>query len=75
MEKVGLEKLKEVKWAFNAKPDILLVSRSNVLLFEAKLESVEGKKKNGYQQYPTLERISSLWEFLIPSSAEKVFTL
>jgi len=79
LEQIGLEDtklkdLKSVKWAFNAKPDILLISRSTVLLIEAKLESGEGKKKGtGYEQYETLKLIAVLWKLLIPKFSGKNF--
>jgi hypothetical protein len=35
----GLDELIKVKWAFNAKPDILLISPESMLVIEAKVES------------------------------------
>ena len=67
LKNAGLEKLKEVRWAFNAKPDILLVSPKTMLLIEAKLESGEGRKdETGYKQYEIQELIVDLWKQLIP---------
>ncbi|WP_208019709.1 hypothetical protein [Candidatus Chlorobium masyuteum] len=67
LKNAGLEKLKQVRWAFNAKPDILLVSPKTMLVIEAKLESGEGRKdETGYKQYDILPLIVELWEKLIP---------
>ena len=38
----GLDGLIDVKWAFNAKPDMMLASPGCVVFVEAKLESGEG---------------------------------
>jgi hypothetical protein len=68
----GLEKLIEVKWAFNAKPDILLSSPKTALFVEAKLESGEGKNdESGYKQSETLKLITHLSKLLIPEFAKK----
>jgi hypothetical protein len=64
LDKYGLI---DVKWAFSAKPDILLVSPESALVIEAKLESAEGcKVENGYEQYKIQNLISKLWKLLIP---------
>lgn len=67
LKNAGLEKLKEVRWAFNSKPDMLLVSPKTMLVIEAKLESGEGRKdETGYKQYDILPLIVDLWKQLIP---------
>ncbi|MFW9940475.1 MAG: hypothetical protein ACFFFT_05500 [Candidatus Thorarchaeota archaeon] len=67
LEKSGLEKLKSIKWSFNAKPDIMLISNQNVLLIEAKVESFEGVDiERGYHQKKIQELISELIPILIP---------
>jgi hypothetical protein len=43
IESSGLKELLKVKWAFNAKPDIMIISNGHVILIEGKLESREGK--------------------------------
>ncbi len=66
LKNAGLEKLKEVRCAFNAKPDILLVSPKTMLVIEAKLESGEVRKdETGYKQYEIQELIVDLWKQLI----------
>lgn len=52
MQREGLDaasvtKLQELKWAFNAKPDFLIVSGNEGLLIEAKVESGIGKYGDG----------------------------
>jgi hypothetical protein len=72
LKNAGLEKLKEVRWAFNAKPDILLVSPKTMLVIEAKLESGEGRKdETGYKQYEIQELIVDLWKQLIPEFQQR----
>lgn len=79
LEEAGLGQLKRVRWAFNAKPDILLMSPSGGLVIEAKLESGEGRKeKSGYKQLETQGLIVRLWKAFIPRFAfvrEKPITL
>ena len=60
------EKLLNVKWAFNAKPDLLLLSPRSALVIEAKLESMEGRDNKGYSQYAVQECIIRLWRSLVP---------
>jgi len=40
IEKEQVDKLCKIKWAFNAKPDIMLVSNNHVVLIEAKLSQI-----------------------------------
>jgi len=76
LKNAGLEKLKEVRWAFNAKPDILLVSPKTTLVIEAKLESGEGRKDEiGYEQFGIQELIIDLWKELIPSFKDREIKL
>ncbi len=68
LAEVGLNKLVKVKWAFNAKPDILLMSPESMLVIEAKVESAEGcKADTNYRQLDVQELIIDLWKQLIPS--------
>lgn len=63
----GLENIIPVKWAFNAKPDIVIVSGNNVLLIEAKVESGEGRDgQSGYQQFENQQLVSRLIKLLVP---------
>ena len=67
LKKAGLDQLIEVKWAFNAKPDIVLVSSVSALVIEAKVESPEGCKADvEYKQFKTQQLVSDLWQLLIP---------
>lgn len=66
--------LKMVKWAFNAKPDIMLLADSTALLIEAKLESGEGRDgSSGYQQLPIQSMISFLLWKLVPKFQNLTF--
>ena len=64
----GLDPLLEVKWAFNAKPDVMVVSTDTVVLIEAKVESGEGRDGgSGYKQFETQRLIATLLRRLVPS--------
>ena len=70
----GLDNLIPVKWAFNSKPDIVIVSDSTVLLIEAKVESSEGRDgQSGYRQFEVQELVSKLMKLLIPEFQNMVF--
>ncbi len=72
LEEAGLGRLIEVKWAFNAKPDILLISPESMLVIEAKVESPEGCKADAeYKQFQTQQLIGELWQLLIPQFKNK----
>jgi hypothetical protein len=67
LAEAGLDKLIKVKWAFNAKPDMLLASPESLLVIEAKVESPEGCKADvEYEQFKTQKLIGELWQLLIP---------
>ena len=67
LKMAGLENLIPVKWAFNAKPDIMIVSGSIVLLIEAKVESGEGREgESGYHQYEIQKLVARLYQLLVP---------
>jgi len=65
----SLKHLHRLKWAFNAKPDILLVSGRSVLMLEAKLESGEGvyDKSEGSRQTHIQKLIGTILGRLAPS--------
>ena len=70
LDEANLSQLKRVRWAFNAKPDILLMSPASGLVIEAKLESGEGRiEEIGYEQLETQRLIIRLWKALIPEFA------
>ncbi len=69
LKEAELDALKQIKWAFNCKPDLLISSKSSsaFLLIEAKLESTEGKNStSGYRQYKIQEKVSKLIKLLVP---------
>ena len=57
--------LKLLKWAFNAKPDFLLVCNDRAVIIEAKVESQPGKSPNGFSQDAVQEALC----LLIPAVA------
>jgi len=63
----------DVKWAFNAKPDLMIVSPGTVLLIEAKVEAGEGREGSGYEQYRIQELITKLLKLLVPRFAVSNF--
>lgn len=76
----GLDDLVKVKWAFNAKPDILIVTPSSMLVIEAKIESPEGCKADKekdfiYQQLKIQDLIIEMWKLLIPKFQNKICKL
>lgn len=67
LKAAGLDQLKQVKWAFNAKPDLLLMTPESILVIEAKIESGEGCKADvEYRQFEIQKLITELWQLLIP---------
>ncbi|MFO0552240.1 MAG: hypothetical protein U0271_27885 [Polyangiaceae bacterium] len=67
LDSASLPHLKEVRMAFNAKPDILLMSPTSAVVLEAKVESGEGRNEAvGYAQIKTQKLIVDLWKKLIP---------
>jgi hypothetical protein len=76
LKKAALEQLIEVKWAFNAKPDILLISPEAMLVIEAKVESPEGcNAEIEYKQFKIQELIINLWKHLIPNFQKRTIDL
>jgi len=72
LNQAGLNDLIKVRWAFNAKPDILILSHSTMMLIEAKLESSEGRAEGtGYRQYEIQKVIARLWQLLIPEFSRR----
>lgn len=73
IEQSGKKELLKIKWAFNAKPDILIISESKCLFIEAKIESGLGQYGEGNNQLDTQILISQLLKLLVPSFSEKEF--
>ncbi|MFC2066843.1 hypothetical protein ACFLUO_07340 [Chloroflexota bacterium] len=70
-----IDQLKKLKWAFNAKPDMMIVSNNQAILVEAKLESGEGKYgDDGIGQREIQETIGELMpKLIIPAFEDIVF--
>jgi hypothetical protein len=70
----GLDNLKQVKWALNAKPDMLIISDSTALMIEAKIESAEGRDGvSGYRQLEVQEQIAQLLSLFVPQFRQSTF--
>lgn len=65
--------LASVRWSFNAKPDVLLVSNNSAVFIEIKIESCAGKSDSGYNQIEIQEQISKWMKLLIPEFSDKRF--
>jgi len=65
--------LNQIRWAFNAKPDIMIISRNCFLFIEIKLESNISKQGSGYDQLKTQKDIADLAQKFIPFFKEKHF--
>lgn len=75
LKEAGLPELIKLRWAFNAKPDILIVSDSNALMIEGKVESGEGQdEETGYKQLEIQRLITCLLTLLVPPFKEVRFT-
>jgi hypothetical protein len=72
-EKIPNDNLCRIAWAFNAKPDLLLISNDNCLIIELKVESGIGKKDNGYNQMETQQDIIELVKISVPFFHNKQF--
>lgn len=64
LSKSCAKRLMRLRWAFNAKPDILVLEGRSGLLIEAKVESGGGSNRDGYDQVQTQRDILSLWKHL-----------
>ena len=74
IEKSPLTDLIKVKWAFNAKPDIMIITNSSAILIEGKLESPEGKYSGtGQGQEETQRLIAHLLKELVPAFSQIEF--
>jgi len=70
----SLTNLLRVKWAFNAKPDIMMISDGCALLIEGKLESPEGKyDASGQGQEETQQLIADLLKQFVPTFRQTTF--
>lgn len=65
--------LASIRWSFNAKPDVLIVSNNSAVFIEIKIESGTGKSDSGYNQLDIQEEISKWMKLLIPEFMGKAF--
>lgn len=75
--RLGLKKreLWRLRWACNAKPDILLEDEKTMVFVEIKVESGFGHGYEGYSQRETQEDIINLGKATIPKMGNKVVKL
>jgi hypothetical protein len=73
LREAGLDGLVDVKWAFNAKPDMMLASPGCVVFVEAKLESGEGRSGAGYEQFQVQKLTARLLRVLSPAYSRCTF--
>lgn len=77
IEQSGIKNKDELinsKWAFNAKPDMMIISNNHAILVEAKLESIEGKYgRSGEDQEKIQKRIGCLLKKLVPAFQQVKF--
>lgn len=74
LKEAGLYELIKLRWAFNAKPDIMILSNSNALIIEVKVESGEGNiEDTGYRQLDIQVLISQLLNRFVPYFKEVNF--
>lgn len=67
--------LKQIRWSFNAKPDLLIVSGSTAILMEVKVEGKPSKNNAGYDQLETQKVVGELMKVLIPEFRSKDIAL
>jgi hypothetical protein len=65
--------LASVRWSFNAKPDVLIVSNNCAVFIEIKVESGGGRNDSGYDQLRIQKEISTWMKLLIPEFTQKSF--
>ena len=65
-ENITNHEILRIRWAFNAKPDILLKSSSKALFIELKVESGIGENQEGYNQEQTQNDIMKYVQEIIP---------
>jgi hypothetical protein len=65
--------LASIRWSFNSKPDVLIVSNNCAVFIEIKVESGGGRSEAGYDQLKIQKEISFWMEFLIPEFNQKLF--
>ena len=65
------KELWRLRWACNAKPDVMIEDAENFIFIEIKVESGFGSSDNGYSQLQTQKDILALGEALIPSMQSK----
>jgi len=71
-EDLNNHELLRIRWAFNAKPDILIKSPNNALFIELKIESGIGENQEGYNQEQTQNDIIYFTKQLIPDFHDNI---
>jgi hypothetical protein len=66
LREAGLEELIPVKWAFNASPDLLIVSGRYVMVVDASLDPADGVDSRQEGQQELQELIAHLIHLLVP---------
>ena len=68
----GRQRLQALKWAFNAKPDLLLVASGVGVMIEAKAASgFGGNKVTGYDQEVVQELIAAVFPIVAPAAVNQ----
>ena len=62
-----------LRWACNAKPDVMIISRKHGLFIELKVESGIGTNKFGYNQEETQSDILELLPLTVPCFSDMDF--
>ena len=65
------KELWRIRWACNAKPDVMIEDPDNIVFIEIKVESGFGSSENGYDQIQTQRDILRLGAAVIPALSQK----
>jgi len=65
-KKLKNKELLRLRWACNAKPDVMIISKKSCLLIELKVESGIGTSSSGYNQEETQDDILKLANLTVP---------
>jgi hypothetical protein len=72
LDPLSPDRLRDLRWAFNAKPDLLLLSGGQGVLIEAKAASGFGSNSaTGYSQAHILEVVAQLFPIVVPEVVAK----
>jgi len=65
-ENLKSRELLRLRWAFNAKPDVMIISKKSCLIIELKVESGVGTSNYGYNQEETQDDIIKFAKLTMP---------